>query len=123
MASRYSRDGLSSCLAQNTSSLSCASAIDSFTTQFHGLNSLLAWFTLIPGLVGVLLAAPFVLELESGTYRLAWTQSITRRRWIATKLALAVGTALLAALVLTLLMTWWHSPLVPLERRVAASIY
>ena len=46
----------------------------------------LGWFTLVPGLIGVLLAAPFVLELENGTYRLAWTQSITRRRWIATKL-------------------------------------
>lgn len=30
---------------------------------------------------GILLAAPFVLELEQGTYRLVWTQSITRTRW------------------------------------------
>jgi hypothetical protein len=123
IASQYSRDGLSSCLAQNTSSLSCASAIDSFTTRFHDLNALIAWFTLLPGLIGVLLAAPFVLELETGTYRLAWTQSITRRRWIATKLALAVGTALVAALALIALMTWWHTPLVRLQGRMEANVY
>ena len=122
MASRFSHDGLSSCLGQNAS-FSCDDAINSFTTQYDGLNSLLAWFTLIPGLVGVLLAAPFILELETGTYRLAWTQSITRRRWVVTKLALAVGTALVAALALTVLMTWWHSPLVRLNGRMDASVY
>src|SRR5262245_24029118 len=122
MASLFDHDGLSACVGQTTT-FSCDSAVGSFRSQYDGLNSLLAWFTLIPGLVGVLLAAPFVLELESGTYRLAWTQSITRRRWIATKLGLAVGTALLAALVLTLLMTWWHSPLVRLEGRMDGSIY
>ncbi len=122
MASRYAHDGLSSCLGRQHT-LSCGSAIDSFTSHFEGLNSLIAWFTLVPGLIGVLLAAPFALELESGTYRLAWTQSITRRRWVVTKLALAIGSALLAALVLTALLTWWHHPLVRLEGRMDASIY
>jgi hypothetical protein len=32
-----------------------------------------------------------VLDLDNGTYRLFWTQSITRRRWIVTKLALSVA--------------------------------
>ncbi len=122
MVSRFSHDGLSSCLGHKDS-YSCSNAIDSFTTRFEGLNSLIAWFTLVPGLVGVLLAAPFVLELESGTYRLAWTQSITRRRWVGTKLALAVGTALVAALALTALQIWWHHPLVRLEGRMDSSIY
>jgi len=122
MASRFAHDGLSSCLAGQRS-FSCGSAVGSFSSHFDGLNSLVAWFTLVPGLIGVLLAAPFVLELESGTYRLAWTQSITRRRWIVTKLGLAVGTALVTAVVLTALMTWWHHPLVRLEGRMDASIY
>jgi hypothetical protein len=74
-------------------------------------------------LIGVLLGAPLVLELENGTYRLAWTQSITRRRWIATKLGVAVGTALLAALVLTLLMTWWHTPLDRLQGRLEGNAF
>jgi hypothetical protein len=84
MASAYHHDGLAACLGANPS-YSCNQAIVGFQLRFRPLFALLDWFTLIPGLIGVLLAAPFILELENGTYRLAWTQSITRRRWIATK--------------------------------------
>jgi hypothetical protein len=122
MASAYHHDGLSACLGHTTSS-SCDDAIHVFTGRFQSLGNLLAWFTLVPGLIGVVLAAPFVLELENGTHRLAWTQSITRRRWITSKLALTVGGALLAALVLTLLMTWWHTPLDHLNGRMDNSVY
>jgi ABC-type transport system involved in multi-copper enzyme maturation permease subunit len=122
MASTYHRDGLSACLGQNISP-SCDDAIQGFTSHFDQLGSLIAWFTLVPGLVGVLLAAPFVLEMESGTYRLAWTQSITRRRWIAGKLGLAIGAALLAALAFTVLITWWRIPLVHLEGRMDPSVF
>jgi ABC-type transport system involved in multi-copper enzyme maturation permease subunit len=35
----------------------------------------------IPALLGMFWGAPLIArELESGTYRLAWTQSVTRRR-------------------------------------------
>lgn len=44
-----------------------------------------------PVLVGVFWGAPLVAhELETGTFRLAWTQSISRTRWLATKLAVGV---------------------------------
>jgi hypothetical protein len=122
MASAYHRDGLSACLGQRTS-VSCDQAIGGFTSRFDQLGSLIAWFTLVPGLIGVLLAAPFVLELENGTYRLAWTQSITRRRWITGKLGLAIGAGLLAALTFTVLMTWWHTPLVHVEGRMDPSVF
>jgi hypothetical protein len=122
MASAYHHDGLSACLGQTTSN-GCDQAIQGFTERFQGLGNLLGWFTLVPGLIGVLLAAPFVLELESGTYRLAWTQSITRGRWITSKLAFTVGGGLLAALVLTLLMRWWHTPLDHLNGRMENSVY
>ena len=117
MAHAYDHDGLSACHGQTTSE-SCGQAVGTFTARFESLSNLLGWLTLVPGLVGVLLAAPFVLELESGTYRLAWTQSITRRRWIASKLGLAVVVAVLVALALTLLMTWWRTPFVHLQGRM-----
>ena len=68
-----------------------------FAQRFQSLLDLANWFTLVPGLIGVLLAAPFILDLEHGTYRLAWTQSITRRRWLLGKLGLPVVAALLTA--------------------------
>ena len=122
MASAYHRDGLAACLGPGAS-LSCQQAIDDFGARFDSLNSLIAWLTLVPGLIGILLAAPFVLQLEHGTYRLDWTQSITRRRWISGKLGLAIAVGLAASLIFTLLTTWWRTPLVHLEGRMDASVF
>ncbi len=122
MANAYHHDGLAACLGQSGSD-ACGNAIDSFTSRFRSIGNLTAWFTLLPGLIGVLLAAPFVLELENGTYRLAWTQSITRRRWIATKLGAAIAAALVAAVAMTLLITWWRTPLVHLQGRMENSAF
>ena len=65
-----------------------------------------------PALLGLFFGAPLIAsELESGTYRLAWTQSISRRRWLATKLAVVgVAAAVLTGLVIWML-DWWASPL------------
>jgi hypothetical protein len=126
MASVYDHEGLAGCLGTNNFGLptnTCRLAIDSFSARFEHLGGLLTWFNLIPGLIGVLLAAPLLLELETGTHRLAWTQSITRSRWITAKLGVTLGTALLAALALTLLMTWWRGPLDHLHGRLDTNVF
>jgi ABC-type transport system involved in multi-copper enzyme maturation permease subunit len=47
--------------------------------------------------LALLLGAPLVSrELELGTHQFAWTQSVTRRRWLTFRLGGAVGVALLA---------------------------
>lgn len=117
MANAYSHDGLSHCLGA-AQGPTCGAVVGSFEQRFSKYSSLVDWFTLIPGLIGVALAAPFVLELERGTHRLAWTQSITRRRWVVTKLELAVGTTALAAAVLIAILTWWRQPFVELDGRM-----
>jgi hypothetical protein len=122
MASAYRHDGLSACLGARTTG-SCHEAIDAFTNRFQRLGNLVPWLTLLPGLIGVLFAAPFVGELEGGTYRLAWTQSVTRRRWIAGKLGFAIGSTVVAAVALTLFVTWWRMPFVHLQGRVDQSIF
>ena len=122
MANAYDRDGISACIRANGSD-ACGGVIRSFTSRFETVAGFTSWFTLVPGLIGVLLAASFVLELESGTYRLAWTQSITRRRWITTKLGTAIAAALVAALAMTLLITWWRAPFVRLEGRMENGAY
>ncbi len=51
----------------------------------------------LPALAGAFIGAPLVArEVENGTERLAWTQGVTRSRWLFVKLAL-VFTPLLAA--------------------------
>lgn len=117
MVHQYSRDGLSHCLGLAPSQV-CQEAVSSFDQRFDKYTSLVGWFNLVPGLFGVALAAPFVLELERGTHRLAWTQSITRRRWVISKLGLALGSTLLAAGILTAILVWWRAPLVRLDGRM-----
>jgi hypothetical protein len=62
-----------------------------------------------PPLLGIFWGAPLVArELESGSYRLAWTQSVTRSRWLMSKLALGgLATAAVTGL-LSLTITWWY---------------
>jgi ABC-type transport system involved in multi-copper enzyme maturation permease subunit len=122
MANAYHQDGLSSCLALNVGP-TCAQRIGAFQSRFQALNVLANWFTLVPGLIGVLLAAPFILDLEQGTYRLAWTQSITRGRWLLGKLALPIVAAILAGGALLVLFTWWRAPQVNLNGRLDIGIY
>ena len=74
------------------------------------------WFDavvlVVPGLIGIFWGAPLVArELETGTFRLAWTQSVSRRRWTLTKLALLGLSGIVVAGVCSLLITWWASPL------------
>ena len=58
-------------------------------------------------------------EIESGTYRLAWTQSVTRTRWLATKIAVVGLIAMAVAGLLSLVVTWWARPL----DRVGANLF
>src|SRR4051794_5536606 len=122
MASAYHDEGLAACVRAHPAA-ACGDAVSSFVSRFERTSSLLAWLSLLPGLIGVLLAAPFVFQFENGTYRLDWTQSITPRRWIAVKLGLAVAGALAASVALTLLVTWWRSPLVHLQGRMDNSVF
>jgi hypothetical protein len=109
MASVYDHTGVAACLSDSTPA--CNDTVAAFQQRFDGIASLTSWFNLVPGIVGVLVAAPLVLDLESGRFRLGWTQSVTRRRWLASRLLVAGGTALAVSAAFTLLLTWWRGPL------------
>ena len=65
----------------------------------------------VPALIGVFWGAPLVAgELETGTFRVAWTQSVTRSRWLAVKLGLAGIASIIVAGLFSLLVTWWSGP-------------
>ena len=49
-------------------------------------------------------------EIERGTHRLAWTQSISRTHWIVVQVAVAGAGVAAAAYGFTLLMSWWLAP-------------
>jgi hypothetical protein len=65
-----------------------------------------------PALVGVFWGAPLIArELETGTYRLAFTQTVTRTRWLAVKLSIVGVASVVAAGLLSLMLTWWFRPI------------
>lgn len=62
----------------------------------------------LPALIGVFIGAPlFARELETGTHRLVWTQSVGRTRWLVAKLALPLVAVTAGTAVLAALYTWW----------------
>jgi hypothetical protein len=67
---------------------------------------------LAPLIIGVFWGAPMVArEIEDGTFRLVWNQSVTRARWLAVKLALTGLAAMSFAGLASVLVTWWSSPI------------
>lgn len=65
-----------------------------------------------PAIIGAFWGAPMVArELEAGTHRLVWNQSITRTRWLATKLGMTTAFAAAAVGALTLAVSWWADPI------------
>lgn len=66
----------------------------------------------VPALIGLFWGAPLIAaELAEGTWKLAWTQTITRTRWLAARLAVAGAASIAVAGLLSWLVTWWAGPL------------
>ena len=66
----------------------------------------------LPAVIGLFWGAPLIArELETGTYRLAWNQTVTRERWLAVKLGVLGLTSMATAGLLSLILGWWGSPI------------
>lgn len=102
-------EGGLACLSVNASS-TCGGQGD-FERTFNVLLSIVGWFNVIPLVIGVFVGAPLVSrELERGTFRLAWTQSVTRTRWLAVKFAAVALIAVVFGVVMAAMLTWWRQP-------------
>jgi ABC-type transport system involved in multi-copper enzyme maturation permease subunit len=91
----------------------CAFATNSLISQNNKIYQFMQSFSLVfPALLGIFWGAPLVArELETGTYRLAWSQGVTRSKWIVTKLATVGVASMFAAGLLSWMLTWWASPI------------
>lgn len=119
MASQYHQLGIPACIAHPEQNASCPDIVGSFRDQFATFIGAITWLNLFPVLLAMLVGAPLVArEFENGTHRLAWTQSITRMRWLVVKLALIFGASLTCAGLLSLLLTWFRGPFDILQGRM-----
>src|SRR3954454_1073264 len=88
----------------------CGFAASSFTSHDQFFEHVLDVVAQVaPALLGIFWGAPLLArEYETGTHRLAWTQSVSRSRWLLTRLALGGLITVSVASVLTLTVTWWY---------------
>jgi hypothetical protein len=92
----------------------CSTEIETFLREVrNGLSGPVYDLTILflrfaPVVIGVFWGAPLIArELETGTHRLAWNQSVTRTRWLGSKLAV-VGAATAATVgLLSWAVTVW----------------
>ena len=119
----FDRESLSACLPPAARS-GCDIIVPHFESEFGGLVTALRGLAVLPVLAGLFVGAPLLArELELGTHRFAWTQGVTRRRWLLSKTAwLAAGTVLAGAFASAVVM-WWRSPYDTLEGRIGPSSF
>jgi ABC-type transport system involved in multi-copper enzyme maturation permease subunit len=98
-------------------SSSCGRLLDHFnTTDWTMGNTVLILMQLVPVLLGAFAGAPVLArELESGTFRYAWTQGFGRERWTIAKLALLGVTVAALAGAFGELFAWFFQPFLPVE--------
>ncbi|GAA0947092.1 ABC transporter permease [Kribbella koreensis] len=109
MVADLDSSGLSGCLG---SGADCATLIRGFTDKFDVVINSHRLIILVPLVTGMFWGGPLVArEAEQGTHRFAWTQSVSRGRWLAVKLGVHLLGAAVVAAALTQLMTWWFTPL------------
>ncbi|CAM5440272.1 ABC transporter permease OS=Streptomyces alboniger OX=132473 GN=CP975_16475 PE=4 SV=1 [Streptomyces alboniger] len=61
----------------------------------------------LPCLIGAFVAGPLVArDLETGTYKLAWTQSLTPARWLADRLTLCAAVVTTGVVLLVAVQRW-----------------
>jgi hypothetical protein len=127
MAGASQQLGLGDCLthAAATGDRSpCDALVQAFETQFGDLYGLSHWLSVLPALLGMLVGGPLVArELEQRTHLLAWTQSITRSRWLMAQLALVLGAGLLTSGALLALLLWWFTPFAQLGGRFVPTAF
>lgn len=113
LVSRYDAAGLNTCRAN------CAPLASGFVGGLTIGGTFVVLFYLgiavlylAPALIGIFWGAPLIArEIEAGTFRLAWNQSVTRVRWTVAKIALVGLASMATAGLLSLMISWWASPI------------
>ena len=91
-------------------SFACNATIGTFDGAANYLtNGIL--LQVVPVAIGVFLGAPLLArEMETGTFRYAWTQGFGRLRWVLAKLGALAVVVVVAAIALGALFSWYYQP-------------
>ena len=85
-------------------------------------NTISIFVILTPALIGAFAGAPVLArELETGTYRYAWTQGFGRERWTIAKLALLAVAVTAVAGAFSQVFVWFFQPFLAQENLTVLS--
>jgi ABC-type transport system involved in multi-copper enzyme maturation permease subunit len=113
MRTAFSNDDLAACLARSQGT-GCPAGVSAFMNEFSSAINIAFWSVclIVPGLIGVLVGGSLIArELEYGTWRLAWSQTVPRARWLAVKLALVSGGLIVLGAAMTAVIMWYRAPM------------
>jgi hypothetical protein len=102
----------------NAAGATCARLLTDFNNTDWTLgNTAQIFMHLVPVLIGVFAGAPVLArELETGTFRYAWTQGLGRERWTIAKLTLLGATVTVLAGAFGELFAWFFQPFLYTEQ-------
>jgi hypothetical protein len=105
------------------SSAACQSLNSSFNnTDWTAGNTVDIFLQLFPPLIGAFAGAPVLArELETGTFRYAWTQGYGRVRWTVAKLVLLATVIAVTAWAFSQVFTWFFQPFLTQENMTVLS--
>jgi hypothetical protein len=106
--------GLNSCTPLTATS--CTTQETVFINDYYsGTQVVIGALTVIPVLIGALIGGPLVArELETGTFRLSWTQGAGRTRWLAARLVLVGALVAAGAAAVSAVFSWYYQPMLQL---------
>ncbi|MET9628382.1 hypothetical protein ABZX92_13045 [Lentzea sp. NPDC006480] len=108
MVADLSARNLLDCVSKGLEACRGNAANEFQNTWFDRMHLAEAAVIAAPALMGVFVGAPlFAREFEQGTHALAFTQSVSRTRWMATKFLVAVVPALVFVVVFQLVVHSW----------------
>ena len=113
MRTSFSNNNLATCLAHSLGA-GCPNSVANFDNSFGSLVNIGFWgvLLLLPGLIGAAVGATVLgREMEFGTWRLAWSQTVPRTRWLITQLAVVGGGLVVLGAAMTAVITWYRAPM------------
>jgi hypothetical protein len=93
------------------SSAACQDLAGTFNGTWDQMGYAAIFLQLLPALIGAFVGAPVLArELETGTFRYAWTQGFGRWRWALAKLVTLAVVLVAATGAFSVLLSWCYQP-------------
>jgi ABC-2 family transporter len=109
LQARHAYAALAAC--HPASSPACQDLFGDFGKTYARSQTIAALLQVVPVLIGAFAGAPVLArELETGTFRYAWTQGVGRWRWTVAKLVLLAVTVAAATGAFGALCSWYFAP-------------